>query len=55
MEKIDLLQKLDLKEALDEFVINGIDTTIDLHKKIVNHKDFIDCKFDVNWLSKTKL
>ena len=26
-----------------------------LGKKIVNHKDFIDCKFDVNWLSKTKL
>ena len=47
--------KTRLKRALDEFVINGIDTTIDLHKKIVNHKDFIDCKFDVNWLSKTKL
>ena len=33
--------KTRLKRALDEFVINGIDATIDLHK-IVNHKDFID-------------
>ena len=36
--------------SLDEFVIEGITTTIDLHKKILNHKKFIDSDFDVNWL-----
>jgi len=36
--------------SLDEFVIEGITTTIDLHKKILTHKKFIDSDFDVNWL-----
>ena len=35
--------------SLDEFVIEGITTTIDLHKKILNHKKFINSDYDVNW------
>ena len=38
--------------ALDEFVIEGITTTIDLHKKILQHEKFISSDFDVNWLAK---
>ena len=38
--------------ALDEFVIEGITTTIDLHKKILGHEKFISSDFDVNWLAK---
>ena len=38
--------------SLDEFVLEGITTTIDLHKKILNHKKFMNSKFDTNWLSK---
>ena len=38
--------------ALDEFVIEGISTTIGLHKKILNHEKFISSDFDVNWLAK---
>jgi len=38
--------------ALDEFVIEGITTTINLHKKILNHKKFISSDYDVNWLAK---
>ena len=38
--------------SLDEFVIEGITTTIDLHKKILNHKKFINSDYDVNWLVK---
>ena len=41
-----------LLRSLDEFVIEGITTTIDLHKRILNHKKFIDSDFDVNWLVK---
>jgi len=41
-----------LQRCLGEFVIEGITTTIDLHKKILNHKKFIDSDFDVNWLGK---
>jgi len=41
-----------LRRSLGEFVIEGITTTIDLHKKILNHKKFINSDFDVNWLSK---
>ena len=38
--------------ALDEFVIEGITTTINLHKKILSHEKFINSDFDVNWLVK---
>ena len=38
--------------ALDEFVIEGITTTINLHKKILSHEKFISSDFDVNWLAK---
>ena len=40
--------------ALDEFVIEGITTTINLHKKILSHEKFISSDFDVNWLVKEK-
>ena len=38
--------------AMDEFVIEGITTTINLHKKILSHEKFISSDFDVNWLVK---
>tara|TARA_Y100000590_G_scaffold290216_1_gene326655 strand:- start:3685 stop:5022 length:1338 start_codon:yes stop_codon:yes gene_type:complete len=38
--------------ALDEFVIDGITTTITLHKKVLRHEKFISSDFDVNWLVK---
>ena len=41
-----------LKRSLNEFVIEGITTTIDLHKKILDHEKFISSDFDVNWLAK---
>jgi len=40
--------------SLDEFVLEGITTTIDLHKKILNHKKFLKSDFDTNWLEKEK-
>ncbi len=40
--------------SLDEFVLEGVTTTIDLHKKILNHKKFLDSSFDTNWLGKEK-
>ena len=43
-----------LKRSLDECVIEGVSTTIDLHKKILRNEDFVNSKYDVNWLSKTK-
>jgi len=40
--------------SLDEFVIEGVTTTIDLHKKIINHQKFINSSFNVNWLNQEK-
>jgi len=44
-----------MKRSLDEFVIEGIDTTVDLHKKLISHKKFINSDFDTNWLAKEKI
>ena len=41
--------------ALDEFVISGIDTTINLHQEILKHKDFLTFNYDVNWLAKSDI
>ena len=41
--------------SLDEFVIEGITTTIDLHKKLLSHQKFIESNFNVTWLDKDKL
>ena len=49
-DRTEAIQRL--LRSLDEFVIEGINTTIDLHKKILNHKKFINSDFDVNWLVK---
>ena len=44
-----------MQRSLDEFVIEGIKTTIDLHKKLLDHKKFISSDFNVSWLDKEKL
>jgi len=41
--------------SLDEFVIEGITTTIDLHKKLLVHKKFKDSNFNVSWLDNEKI
>jgi len=41
--------------SLDELVIEGITTTVNLHKKILSHEKFLSSDFDVNWLVKEKL
>ena len=44
-----------MRRSLDEFVIEGITTTIELHKKLLNHPKFIDSNFNVSWLDKEKI
>ena len=44
-----------MNRSLEEFVIEGITTTIPLHKKLLNHKKFIDSDFNVSWLDNEKL
>ena len=44
-----------MNRSLDEFVIEGITTTIPLHKKLLSHKKFINSDFNVSWLDKDKL
>ena len=39
-----------LKRALEEFVIEGIQTTIPLHQKIIESPEFIDGAYDIHWL-----
>ncbi|MDC3042069.1 acetyl-CoA carboxylase biotin carboxylase subunit [Candidatus Pelagibacter sp.] len=41
-----------MNRSLDEFVIEGIITTIPLHKKLLNHKKFVNSDFNVSWLDK---
>ena len=44
-----------MNRSLDEFVIEGITTTIPLHKKLLNHTKFINSDFNVSWLDKDTL
>tara|TARA_B100001123_G_scaffold220152_1_gene248347 strand:+ start:22 stop:1359 length:1338 start_codon:yes stop_codon:yes gene_type:complete len=44
-----------MNRSLDEFVIEGITTTIDLHKKLLNHEKFLTSNFNVSWLDNEKI
>ena len=44
-----------MRRSLDEIVIEGITTTVNLHKKLLSHKKFIDSNFNVAWLDKEKI
>ncbi len=39
-----------LHRALEEFVIDGVKTTIPLHQKIISRPDYIDGMYNIHWL-----
>jgi acetyl-CoA carboxylase, biotin carboxylase subunit len=39
-----------LRRALEEFVIDGIKTTLPLHQKLVAKPDFVNGQYDIRWL-----
>lgn len=39
-----------LGRALDEFVIDGVETTLDLHRALLEEPDFINGEYDIHWL-----
>ena len=39
-----------LSRALDELIIDGVDTTVDLFKKILDEKDFKRGDYNIHWL-----
>jgi acetyl-CoA carboxylase biotin carboxylase subunit len=41
-----------LRRALEEYVIGGIETTIPLHQRLVEARDFIDGDYDIGWLER---
>lgn len=41
---------LRLRRCLEEFVIGGVDTTLPLHRRIINQPDFINGHYDIHWL-----
>ena len=51
--RVEAIQRMN--RSLDEFVIEGITTTIPLHKKLLTHKKFINSDFNVSWLDKDKI
>lgn len=44
-----------LTAALDEFVVEGVPTTLPLHKAIVAHPDFIENRIHTRWLEQVLL
>ncbi|MEW6052404.1 MAG: acetyl-CoA carboxylase biotin carboxylase subunit [Nitrospirota bacterium] len=41
-----------MKSALDEFIIEGVNTTIPFHKKVMSNPDFISGNFTTNFVEK---
>ncbi|HEY5674851.1 MAG TPA: acetyl-CoA carboxylase biotin carboxylase subunit [Malonomonas sp.] len=44
-----------MASALDEYIIEGIKTTIPFHQKMMANKQFIEGDFDTNFLERTKI
>ena len=43
-----------LKRALDEFIIDGIKTTIPFFQEVIGQEDFLEGSYDINWLENYK-
>ena len=41
-----------MRRALDEYVIDGIKTTIPLHLDLLGEADFMNGAYDINWLER---
>ena len=41
-----------LRRALEEFVIDGVETTIPLHQRLIGETDFINGDYNIHWLEK---
>ncbi len=41
-----------LRRALEEFVIDGVETTIPLHQRLIGERDFINGDYDIHWLER---
>jgi acetyl-CoA carboxylase biotin carboxylase subunit len=41
-----------LKRSLDEFVVEGIETTLPLFRALVRNQDIIDGRYDIHWLER---
>jgi len=41
-----------LRRSLEEFVIGGIDTTLPLHRRLIEQPDFVNGDYDVHWLER---
>ena len=41
-----------LRRALGEYVIDGMETTIPLHQRLVTEPDFVHGNYDIHWLEK---
>ena len=39
-----------LKRALEEFVVQGVKTTIPLHQALLNEPDFLSGEYTIKWL-----
>ena len=46
----DCIQKM--KRALEEYIIIGIDTNIQLHQKIIKSDEFLSGNYDINYMSR---
>ena len=44
-----------MKRALDEFVIEGVKTTIPFHKKMMEHPDFISGNYTIRFMESAKV
>ena len=41
-----------LRRALEEFVVDGVETTIPLHQRLIGETDFINGDYNIHWLEK---
>jgi acetyl-CoA carboxylase biotin carboxylase subunit len=51
--RADAIRKMD--RALNEFIIEGVNTTVPFHQWLMKQQDFIDGNFDTGWLGQQTL
>ncbi|GAB5376200.1 MAG: acetyl-CoA carboxylase biotin carboxylase subunit [Acuticoccus sp.] len=39
-----------LRRSLDEFVVDGVESTLPLFRRLIHHRDIVDGVYDIHWL-----
>ena len=52
LAQLPFTERIRLRRALDEFIVDGVKTTLPLFRRLINEPDIQSGDYDIHWLEK---